>query len=155
PVLGSLQAFRVHTAHRESLCDNVSGKTAALELGVDIRPGTHNDPKAKLFGKFEVLLQFGEVELTGRSLVIVPENVGVDGVQPRLSNLGEAITPKFRTNPWVRALHAEDERVYTAYREALRVIADDLRLREKQSLRTSRSSRQAPETTRDGCACGR
>src|SRR5271167_4566785 len=93
PVLRRPQAFRVHTAHREPLRDDIGWETAAFELRIDIGARPYDDKEAEFPGKGKKLFKLGEVELSLLLLVIVPEHVGIDGVETSLLGLDETVSP--------------------------------------------------------------
>ncbi len=128
PVLRCLDALRMVGAKREPHGRHPVGKSAALPLRANIGTGPGDHVEAHVVDKLDEVLKLRQVRLAFLRLVVVPEDVGLNGVEARCLELCQTVTPQRLGAARVMKRPAEDDRVFTIDRETARVVADDVRV---------------------------
>src|SRR5579875_3728989 len=105
-------------------------KATRIPFSADVRSWPHDHPEAHLVDQLDKLFKFGEINLALDRLMVVPEYIGLYRVKACPLEFQEAVAPKLARASAVVKGAAVDERILAVQGEALRIIADDLRILE-------------------------
>jgi hypothetical protein len=126
PVLRRLQALRIIRAQWKALGDHPVWQASRVPLGADVRSGARDHPESHLLHELHEVLKLAQVDVTFDRLVVVPEDVRLDGIEAGAAELREPVTPERARAAGIVECAAVDERVDAVDGETIRVVADDV-----------------------------
>src|SRR5205809_6938088 len=125
-MLGSLDALRVVRAQGEPLGHDPVRKPSSIPFGADVGTGPRDHPESHLFHELDEALELAQVGAALLRLVVIPENVSLNGVEAGAPEFHQAVAPERPRATRVVERAAEDERVATVDRETVGVVANDV-----------------------------
>ena len=85
--------MRIVCAQREALGHDPVRDAARVPLRADVGPGPRDHPEAHLLDEFHEIFEFGKIRLPFARLVVIPEDVRLDGIEAGAFELLEPIPP--------------------------------------------------------------
>ena len=128
PVLRGPQALRIGGAKGEALGRHPGRKSSAFPFRADIGARTDDHHETHLVNEFDEFFKLREVHFAFLRLVIIPEDVGFNGVESRQLEFLQAIAPERLGTAGIMKRAAHHQRILAINGETLRVVANELRI---------------------------